>query len=97
VDFFVVTALALVAGFALAAGVARNLHLWSWMAWADAPVAAQIFFYFCLLATAFPFLAMYGGHRCAQWGVGRADYCNEQLLIYQKRQAGAVQAPQEGD
>lgn len=95
VDFFIITGLALLSAFALTVGVARNLHLWSWMEWADQPGAARVFFYVCLVATASPFLAMYGGHRCAQWGQARSAFCDEQLLIYQRAQAAAVQAPAE--
>jgi hypothetical protein len=93
VDFLLVTVLALLSGAALSVGVARHLDTWSWLAWADRPAAALVFFYVCIIATAFPFLSMYGGHRCTRWGVERACYCDEQLLIYQNLQATEVRAP----
>lgn len=93
IDFLLITVLALLSGGALAIGVARSLHTWAWFEWTDSRTGAVLFFYICLIATGLPFLAMYGGHRCSIWGVRRVKYCDEQLLIYQRRQAIQVQPP----
>jgi hypothetical protein len=95
IDFGIIVALAIFSGGTLAVGVALNLHIWSGIRWANTATAARISFYICLLATTFPFLAMYGGHRCARWGRLRADFCDRELLLYQGREAAEVLPPLE--
>lgn len=92
-DVFIISALAVLAGFTLICGVALQIGTWSWLGWAGQSWAIQLFFYVCAAAIALPSISVLGGRSCKNWGVKRAQHCDGQVAKYQQAGAKRASAP----